>query len=276
MRDPRELRRRAGVRGDPARDQYFLEDERVLDRIVGYADAADVSFEHVLEIGPGTGALTARLLDRAQRVTAIERDGELATFLRREFADAVDADRLAIIEGDALEVQLPKFTASISNLPYGISSEIIFRLLPEGKPLFVMVQREFGERMAAAPGTSEYGRLSVTSQHYGSVTVREIVPPGAFDPSPPVESAIVEVSPRTPSYTLEDEARFFDVVRGLFTQRRKTVRNGIRNTVHISGIEQPETVIDGLPDDVLGKRPEALTPAEFAHIANASVDAEST
>lgn len=272
MRDPVELRERAGIRGDPNRDQYFLEDERVLDRIITYADDAELSLDHVLEIGPGAGALTARLVEAGDRVTAIERDRELVTFLQREFGLEIENDRLTVLAGDALEVDLPDFSACISNLPYGAASELIFRVLPVGRPLLVMVQREFGERMAADPGTDEYGRLSVTTQHYGTVSVREIVPPGAFTPSPPVESAIVQVLPGEPAYDLVDEERFFDVVRALFTQRRKTVRNAIRNTGHISGIDATDAVVASLSEEILSLRPDALTPNQFAAITNAAVE----
>lgn len=270
MRDPRKLRRRAGISGDPRKDQYFLEDARVLERIAGYAVELDVALDPVLEVGPGTGALTAHLLDRGERVVAIERDRKLAAFLRREFADAVSAGRLTVVTGDVLEVDLPTFSASVSNLPYGIASEILFRLLPAGRPLLVLVQREFGERMAARPGTAEYGRLSVTVQHYGAVSIAETVPPGAFTPSPPVESAVVRVLPRDPEYELADEEVFFRVVRALFTQRRKTVKNAIANTTHISGIEDVDRLLGTLGDETTSARPGTLQPRDFAAIANAA------
>jgi 16S rRNA (adenine1518-N6/adenine1519-N6)-dimethyltransferase len=272
-RDPDALLRRAGVRGNPDRDQHFLVDDRVLDRVPTYLpETADAS--HLLEIGGGTGALTDRLLatarDRAgddARVTVIERDPDLAAFLREEFAAAVDAGALDVVEGDALEVDLPEFTACVSNLPYGASSEIAFRLLPEGKPLVLMFQKEFAERMAADPGTDDYGRLSVTAGHYADVEVVETVPPAAFSPPPAVDSAIVRTTPRDPDYTVADEAFFLDFVKAVFTQRRKTVRNAIRNTAHISGLDDPDAVVEAAPEDLLGKRAGDLSPAEFARLA---------
>ncbi|MFB6295879.1 MAG: 16S ribosomal RNA methyltransferase A [Halobacteriales archaeon] len=263
-RDPDDLRRRAGVRGDPGRDQHFLVDDRVLDRIPGHASGFDT--ERVLEIGAGTGALTDRLLARAGRVTAVERDPDLAAFLRREFEAEIGEGRLRVIEGDALEVDLPAYTASVSNLPYGAASEILFRLLPDRRPLVAMVQREFAERMAAEPGTPEYGRLSVTAGHYGTVEIVEPVPKEAFDPRPAVESALVRVTPGTPDYDVE-EAFFLRFVKALFTQRRKTVRNAIRNTAHISGIDDATKVVEAAPADLLGRRPGDLAPAEFATLA---------
>ncbi|MFC7046210.1 16S ribosomal RNA methyltransferase A [Halobacteriaceae archaeon GCM10025711] len=265
-RDPDALIRRAR-RGLPDRDQHFLVDDRVLDRIPSYLQAVDADLSHVLEVGAGTGALTDRLLAVADHVTAVERDPELASFLRAEFADEVAAGRLTLLEGDALDVDLPDFTASISNLPYGISSEIAFRLLPLGKPLLLMFQREFADRMAADAGTKEYGRLSVTAQHYADVEVVEHVPKEAFDPQPRVESAVVRLLPRSPDYEVDDEAFFLDFVKALFTQRRKTVRNAIRNTAHISGLADPDAVVEALDEETLRKRPEKLTPADFAAIA---------
>ncbi len=272
MRDPDALRRRASTPGDPDRDQHFLVDDRVLDRLPSYLpENADA--DHLLEIGAGTGALTDRLLGAADNVTAVERDPDLAAFLREEFAAEIDAGRLTVVEGDALEVSLPDFSASVSNLPYGASSEILFRLLPEKRPLVLMLQREFAERMAAAPGTSEYGRLSVAAQHYADVEVVEPVPPEAFDPQPAVDSAVVRTTPRDPDYEVDDEAFFLRFVKALFTQRRKTVRNGIRNTAHISGLERPEAVVDAADEELLGKRPDAVRPAEFAELAALAAEA---
>jgi len=269
-RNPDALRRRAGVRGDPNRDQHFLVDDRVLDRLPGYlpADATD----HVLEIGGGTGGLTDRLLAASDgHATVVEQDPELATFLGEEFSDAVDAGRLDVVQGDALEVDLPAFTGSVSNLPYGASSEFCFRLLPRGRPLVLMLQREFAERMAAAPGEADYGRLSVTAGHYADVEVVETVPPTAFDPEPAVESAVVRCLPRDPEYDV-DEAVFMALVRGVFTQRRKTMRNAVRNTVHISGIAEADAVVDAAGEELMSRRAGDVTPAEFAGLARTAMD----
>jgi 16S rRNA (adenine1518-N6/adenine1519-N6)-dimethyltransferase len=277
-RDPDALARRAGARADPDRDQHFLVDDRVLDRIPGYLpDDADLG--HVLEIGGGAGALTDRLLATAtadagaaadspsRRVTVIERDGAFAEFLREEFAGAVADGLLDVVEGDALDVELPPFTACVANLPYGVSSEIAFRLLPEKKPLVLMFQAEFADRMVASAGESEYGRLSVSAQHYADVEIVERVPKEAFDPQPAVESAVVRCTPRDPDYAVGDEAFFLRFVKALFTQRRKTVRNAVRNTAHISGLDDPEAVVDAADEELLGSRPGTLEPAAFAALA---------
>ena len=267
-RDPDALMARAGVRGDPARDQHFLVDDRVLDRIPTYATAVEADMSHVLEIGAGNGALTDRLLEAGDRVTAIERDSDLAEFLREEFAEAIADDRLTVLEGDALDVGLPEFTVSISNLPYGASSEIIFRLLPERAPMIAMVQKEFADRMAADPGTDAYGRLSVTAGHYADVEVVEPVPREAFSPPPAVQSAIVRALPRAPAYTVPDDDFFLEFVTAVFTQRRKTVRNAIRNTAHMSGLADADAVVRSADSDLMSARAGDLSPADFAELAN--------
>jgi len=266
-RDPDALLARAGVRGDPDRDQHFLVDDRVLDRLPEYASEADIDRSHVLEVGAGTGALTDRLLAVADRVTAVERDPELVAFLRREFAAETEAGRLTVVEGDALDVDLPDFTASVSNLPYGVSSEVAFRLLPRGRPLVLTFQREFAERMAADPGTDEYGRLSVTAGHYADVEVVEPVPPEAFAPPPAVDSAVVRTTPRDPDYAVPDDEFFMDFLKAVFTQRRKTMRNAVRNTGHISGLGDPDAVVDAADEDLMSRRAGTVAPAEFADLA---------
>ena len=290
-RDPDALTRRAGTRASPDHDQHFLVDDRVLDRLPAYLPA-DADTSHVLEIGGGAGALTDRLLalvgaadhggdeidetaDGAtgessaepDRLTVIERDPSFAAVLREEFADAVETGVLDVIEGDALAVELPSFTACVANLPYGVSSEIAFRLLPTKRPLVLTFQAEFAERMVASAGESAYGRLSVSAQHYADVEIVERIPKEAFDPQPAVESAVVRCVPRTPAYVVGDETFFLRFVKALFTQRRKTVRNAIRNTGHISGLSTPDAVVAAADEDLLGRRPGALEPSAFAALA---------
>ena len=266
FRDPDALRRRAGVGGDTNQDQHFLIDDRVLDRLPAYLPA-DADRSHLLEIGAGTGALTDRLLAAGDRVTAVERDTRLVEFCQGEFADALAADRLNLIAGDALSVPLPEYTACVANLPYGISSEILFRLFPDRRPLVVTVQREFAERLVAPPDTPEYGRLSVSAGHYTTPEIVERLPRSAFDPQPRVESAVVRCVPSEPGYQVPDDDDFLRFVKALFTQRRKTVRNGIRNTTHISGIDDAAAVVEAVDETTLSARPGALAPDEFAKLA---------
>ena len=273
MRDPDALVARAGVRGDPDRDQHFLVDDRVLDRLPGYLPG-DADRSHVLEVGGGAGALTDRLRSVADHLTVLERDPALAAFLEREFAETIESGELTVVEGDALELELPEFTASVSNLPYGVSSEIAFRLLPERRPTVLMFQREFAERMAADPGDDEYGRLSVTAGHYADVEIVEPVPKEAFSPAPAVESAVVRTTPRQPDYEVPDDERFMALVRAVFTQRRKTMRNAIRNTTHISGIEDPAAVVNAADETLLGKRAGNVPPAAFARLTRTAAEVD--
>lgn len=272
-RDPDALIARAGIRGDPRCDQHFLVDNRVLDRLPEYATGFDLT--SVLEVGPGPGGLTDRLLAVSDHVTAVERDPNLVSFLRSEFREAIGDARLSIIRGDALDVDLPDYSTCISNLPYGISSELLFRLLPRDQPLVVTVQREFAERMTAEPGTPEYGRLSVTAGHYASAEIVEIIPAEAFQPQPAVESAVVRSTPKAPPYTV-DEGAFLDFVRAVFTQRRKTMRNAIRNTTHISGIDDPVALITTADSSLMAARPGDLTPQDFAMLVELSDNGRQT
>ncbi|GAB3684483.1 16S ribosomal RNA methyltransferase A [Salinarchaeum chitinilyticum] len=276
MRDPDGLLARAGVSGNPDRDQHFLIDDRVLDRLPGHLDAGATepeggapsrSVEHVLEIGAGTGVLTDRLLARFDRVTAIELDGRLVEFLQEEFAETIADGRLDLIEGDALEIDYPEFDASISNLPYGASSAFLFDLLPTGKPLVLTVQREFADRLVAEPGTAEYGRLTVSAGHYADVELVEPVPPEAFSPPPAVDSAVVRAMPRTPEYEVAADEFFLRFVKAVFTQRRKTMRNAIRNTAHISGLDDPDAVVAAADEELMSARPGELPPSTFAQLA---------
>ena len=270
-RDPDALIRRAGSRGNPDFDQHFLVDDRVVDRIPDYLPA-DADRGHVLEIGGGPGVLTDRLLAAADRVTVVERDPTFAAHLREEFADEIDADRLSVIEGDALETDLPDATACVSNLPYSASSEIAFRLLPLDIPLVLMFQQEFAERMVASVGDDDYGRLSVSAQHYADCEIVESVPNTAFDPEPAVQSALVRLTPRDPEYTVADEEFFLRFVKAVFTQRRKTIRNAIRNTAHISGLDDADAVVDAADEELLGRRAGNVAPAEFAALAQTAVE----
>jgi 16S rRNA (adenine1518-N6/adenine1519-N6)-dimethyltransferase len=248
------------------RDQHFLIDQRAVDKIAGFVD---VSGRRVLEIGPGEGVLTRALLDRGARVVAIEVDPALVDELEFLFADAIAEGNLEIIPGDATKVDLPPFDIAVANLPYSASSEITFRLLESGFEVAVlMYQKEFARRMIAQPGTRGVGRLSVMVQTYASVKPLLELSPNAFRPKPQVRSWVVRITPHEPPYPLADRRIYADVVRVLFSYRRKTIRKGLqsgKNTFEATAVEQ---AIADLPDDLLRQRPENLSLEEFALIAN--------
>jgi 16S rRNA (adenine1518-N6/adenine1519-N6)-dimethyltransferase len=223
--------------------QNFLHDAGYLKRIV---DAIDPKpGQDVVEIGPGLGALTAPLIERTGRIRAIEIDRDLAARLRERFGP----DRLDLVEGDALAVDWPGFAAThpeklriVGNLPYHVSTPLLFALLPIADRVIdqhFMLQREVVERMAAKPGGAEYGRLSVMLQFRYDVKQLFNVPPGAFSPPPKVTSSIVRMTPlpREQLASVPPEA-FGEVVTAAFSQRRKTLRNALGRLLTEEQIER--------------------------------------
>ena len=208
--------------------QHFLVDEAVIERI---ADAIDPrAQEELVEIGPGLGALTEALLARGARLTVIELDRDLAARWRRDA-------RVQVIEADVLTVDFAALAARAAsagrslrvcgNLPYNISSPILFHLLPQAARVqdqHFMLQKEVVRRMVAAPGHKDYGRLSVMLQWRYAMEPLLEVPPGAFDPPPRVDSAVVRMLPR-PAPVAVDAARLSELVAVAFSQRRKLLRH---------------------------------------------------
>jgi 16S rRNA (adenine1518-N6/adenine1519-N6)-dimethyltransferase len=248
------------------RDQHFLMDERAVERILSLVD---VTGKVVLEVGPGKGALTRGLLDRGAEVVAVEIDPVLVDELKGTFAPEIAGGSLHLIEGDAVKVELPPFELVVSNLPYSISSPMTFRLLGMGfSDAILMYQAEFADRMVARVGTPACGRLTVMVQTFADVKRCIRIPPNAFSPRPQVHSTVVRITPRPPPFPIRDKKHYADVVRVLFSQRRKTVRNGLRSGNGIFGADRVERIIAALPPEILRLRPEALSLRDFAEIAN--------
>jgi 16S rRNA (adenine1518-N6/adenine1519-N6)-dimethyltransferase len=248
-------------------DQHFLIDPHAVDRI---ADLEPVQGKKVLEIGPGNGILTRALLDRGAIVHAIELDGLLCEQLAETFSEEIASGRLTVQHGDAIRCQIPEFEISVSNLPYSASSKITFRLLNIGFEVAVlMYQAEFAERMVAKAGTKDCGRLSIMVQTYAAVQQCFRLPPQCFSPRPQVHSMVVKIFPRDPIFYINDRRLYADVVRALFSHRRKTVRNGLKGSVgSMLGEEWVKRVLVTLPEEILSSRPEALYLEDFATIAN--------
>jgi 16S rRNA (adenine1518-N6/adenine1519-N6)-dimethyltransferase len=237
--DPLEVRRtlkREGLRASHARSQNFLADPDVLQSILDLAEAG--AGTRVLEIGPGLGILTGALLESGADVTAVELDRTLVAYLHDRFADSIAAGRLRLIEGDALDQQLPDLVAPpyrvVANLPYHITSPILHRLLersPRPERLVLMVQAEVAERIAAAPGRMSY--LSVFVQYHASVRVAQHVPPAAFEPAPKVSSAVIVLEPRaTSALPAASEPSLWGLVQTGFRERRKMLRNVLARQLH--------------------------------------------
>ncbi|MFH0815510.1 MAG: 16S rRNA (adenine(1518)-N(6)/adenine(1519)-N(6))-dimethyltransferase RsmA [Methanobacteriota archaeon] len=260
----REALEAMGMRPSKGLGQHFLVDGRMADRHVAVAGVAG---DHsVLEIGPGLGVLTERLLPVAKRVIAVETDRRMCARLEERFGTAANFE---LINADALDIELPKFDLCVSNLPYQISSPITFKLLEQsfGRAT-LMYQMEFAQRMVARPGTEDYSRLSVGAQHRAACKIEFKVPRSAFWPQPRVDSAVVSIAPRLPAYHVADERLFHDVVRVLFSHRRKKIRTTLGDNATSIGMERGG-VLAALEGTRFGdERVERLAPAEIAELAN--------
>lgn len=248
-------------------DQHFLVDGKAVERI---CRTVEVAGRVVLEIGPGRGCLTRCLLDSGARVFAVEIDRELVELLSCEFSREISGGRLTILHGDAVRCVLPPFEVAVSNLPYSASSKITFRLLETGfQEAVLMYQSEFAKRMAASPGTSGCGRLSIMVQTYCSVQRLFDLPPRCFSPPPKVHSTVVRIVPRGPLFPISDRELYSEVVRALFSHRRKTVRNGLKSAGGMLPPGAAERMLAALPEEILSSRPEALYLEDFAAITSA-------
>ena len=232
--------------------QNFLIDSNISKRIV---DSAEISEgEKVLEIGPGRGALT-ELLSSKGNLIAIEKDKWLAVVLKQKFKENVE-----IIEGDILKWDVPPIDVIVANLPYSISSPILFRLFSyEWTRAVLMFQEEFANRLVAKPGSKIYGRLSVMANHFVDTKKLFKVSKTAFQPQPKIHSQVVKLVRREPDYKLDDFDTFEKVVKSIFTHRRKKIRNCIKLTF-------PNLDLDNL--NYMDLRAEILTPSEIAELSN--------
>lgn len=245
--------------------QHFLHERHIIERIL-HALSPQAG-EHLVEIGPGQGALTLPLLRRHGRLTAIEFDRDLLAPLR---AAAQPHGALEIIHANVLDIDLTALADGrtirlLGNLPYNLSSPILFHALAHAHvvhDMHFMLQREVVERMSAAPGSKIYGRLSVMLQAYCTVNPLFRVSPGAFRPPPKVDSALVRLTPRpVATIGIANHRRFAALVRAAFGQRRKTLRNALKGTC-------PPTTLTacGINPD---SRAEQLAADDFIRLSNA-------
>lgn len=246
--------------------QHFLADRYYIDKIVMAVNPKDG--DRLVEIGPGQGAITLPLLRVHPKMTVIEFDRDLIAPLT---AAAEPLGELTIVNRDVLRVDFTELADGqpirlVGNLPYNISSPILFHALEHAavvSDMHFMLQKEVVDRMAAGPGSKVFGRLSVMLQAYCEVTSLFVVPPGAFRPPPKVDSAVVRLVPRDPaSIDIKDHKRFAEVVKAAFGQRRKTLRNALNNVVSAE-----QFVAAGVRPDA---RAEQLDVAEFIALANAT------
>lgn len=249
----RSLLERYGVRPSKSKGQNYLIDRRVAEREVEYLGIGED--DRVLEVGPGFGILTAALLERTSKLTAIEIEEGAVRYLRDAFP------QMEVMQGDFLEIEPPKFDLFISNVPYSISSPLLFHLLDmDFRRAVIMVQREFAERMAAPAGDKEYSRLSVNVFYQAECKLLENVPRSRFWPEPEVDSTVVLLTPRPAPFPVRDEKMFLRLVDLLFQQRRKKIGTVLKQK-HL--LPEDRT---GIP--YLDERVERLTPAQIAELSD--------
>jgi 16S rRNA (adenine1518-N6/adenine1519-N6)-dimethyltransferase len=249
--------------------QHFLNDKRILGRI---ADALHLTGrETVLEIGPGRGALTDILAERAGRLIAIEYDRALAALLRERYARR---NNVLIAEADVLEVSLGELAAGpyvlVGNVPYYITTPILFHALtpPRADRAVYLVQREVAQRLVARPGSKEYGALTVNVAAVARAELLFAVPAGAFSPPPKVESAVIRITPLAEPLVAPDEERPFRMlVQSAFGMRRKQMRRVVRSLYSLDA-EHADVVLarSGIDGEV---RPETLSVEQFAGLMRA-------
>lgn len=250
--------------------QNFLIDESVLTDIV---EGAEVNSEDlVIEIGPGVGSLTAKLLCKAKKVVSIELDNDLIPILETELGEEPN---FTLIHNDALKVDFNEIIGDeesvklVANLPYYVTTPIIARLLKEDykfKSLTIMIQKEVAERIDAEPNCKEYGALSLMVQYYCNTKIIRRVSPSCFIPRPKVDSIVIRLDKLTqPRVNVKDEKLMFDIIRNSFNMRRKTLWNGVK----FLGLpkESLENAFEKAAIDPK-RRGETLTLEEFARLSD--------
>lgn len=246
--------------------QNFLHDQMVIQRIINSINPRQD--DHIIEIGPGEGALTELVLEKTGKLDVVELDRDLIPLLKIKF---VMFDGLTIHQADALKFDFCQLKHSdkklriIGNLPYNISTPLLFHLFDNShciEDMHFMLQKEVVDRIVAQPGDSAYGRLSIMLNYFCRAEYIFTVKPEAFRPAPKVDSAIVRLVPHiTPPVDITDFGAFSDLVNFSFTQRRKTLRNILKGKLDVAQIEKL-----GIEPSI---RPERLSLNDFARIANA-------
>ncbi len=243
----------------------------VLHRMAEHAEVG--KNDVVLEVGTGLGNLTAVLAERAKHVISVEKDGRMLELAKRR----VRASNVTFIHGDIFRAEIPRFNKVVSNIPYNISSKLTFWLLEHPFDVGVlMFQLEFAKRLVAAPGTAQYGRLTVNFWYKAEAEVLEVLPPEVFFPRPRVMSAIVRIRRRAPGVEISDQEVFQRVVRALFQHRQQKVRNALEHSFHeifpkarLDKHERRKFLNERIHPKLLEKRVLHLTPEEIADVSNA-------
>lgn len=264
-----------GLRANKKLGQNFLINESIIYDIVKKANVTKEDV--VIEIGPGLGSLTKELINNAKKVIAIELDPNMIDILKSRFGIF---DNFEVIYGDVLKIDLEELIKGydsvkvVANLPYYITTPIIMKLLEDRlkiKSITVMVQKEVGERICATYKDKEYGAITVSVQYYSEPQIIIDVPKENFLPAPEVDSCVIRLDMREkPPVSLKDEKLFFRLVKGAFTQRRKTINNSL--TCSGKSKEEIMATLNKLGIDSK-LRAENLSIQQYADIANTLVEA---
>lgn len=270
-----ELLRKYGIRPQKRLGQNFLVDQNVLRKITAAAEVTRA--DSVLEVGAGIGALTKILTEQAGMVTAVEKDRFLAPVLREVLGER---ENLRLVFADILRVDLQALFGNgqsgmnlkvVANIPYYITSPLIFLLLESGinwNLLVFLVQKEVAERIAAAPGSKKYGALTVGVRYHAGVELLGTVPPSVFFPRPQVSSAILRLVPKKKGGSVTTERLFKLLVRTVFNSRRKTLANALRKIApELGGEKRLQKAFQDLGLDP-GGRGEDLSVDEFLSLAS--------
>lgn len=275
--DTKFLMKKYGITANKKLGQNFLIDENVIDTIVNTSEISGDDL--VIEIGPGLGTLTQKLLQKAGKVIAIELDERMISILKDRFfiyhnfeiinEDVLKVDLNKLIKGNKEQLGL-KRTKIVANLPYYITTPIIMKLLEEKlniESITVMIQKEVADRLTAIPGGKNSGAITYTVYYYATSEEVLTVPNNSFIPEPEVESEVIKLNLRKePVIKVKDERKFFALIKAAFMQRRKTLLNAIGNSGLNTTKEQMEQILKELDIDTK-VRGEALTIDQFAKIS---------
>ncbi|MBN6889756.1 16S rRNA (adenine1518-N6/adenine1519-N6)-dimethyltransferase [Cytobacillus horneckiae] len=258
--------------------QNFLIDTNILNRIVDHAELTAES--GAIEIGPGIGALTEQLARRSKRVLAFEIDQRLLPILEETLSPYPNTK---VINEDILKADVQKAIEEefaglsdimvVANLPYYVTTPIIMKLLEDQLPIrgiVCMLQKEVADRIAAKPGSKNYGSLSIAIQYYTKAETVMIVPKTVFVPQPNVDSAVIRLTKlEEPAVIVKSESFFFQVTRASFAQRRKTILNNLTNQLP-NGKQRKEQILEALTEAAIepGRRGETLSLDEFAILSD--------
>jgi len=227
---------------NPGKGQNFLISEHIAEALV---EAGEVEDQKTLEIGPGTGNITEKLSEKTENLLLVERNGNLANYIRKEFPDA------EVLKQDFLEIGLEENQVErvVSNIPFEISSDIIQKLGKAQVQSALIVQDELADKVVAEPSDKNYGYFTIKAQYYFVPVKLRTIPSRNFYPEPEVDAAILKLYPNQDRHPVEDEEAFFDLVKALFTHKRKKLRNAFVDTRHMLDYEKEEAkeIRDELP-----------------------------